>query len=564
MKENEFQDDPEFFDVNELLGDEYLEDPALEQEEDYEEFMRPEEDPSAYAAEAFDDPAFEEDAPEDSALEEALLNDPIFAEEVPDDPSFEETVLHDALVSPEVGDELTAADHAMYSAGLHHPEDEALFADTLPVDQTDLDNHNSQIPYDNGEAFPEMSAGDRDDAESTQEPSRSRRERPVRKGRPKRRKGAGLLGIPHLLSAAIWLLIILAIGVTLGRVIWVCASDVLAFGRENKEVVVSITSDDTMESIAEKLQDAGLIRYKDLFLLYADLAKVEEKEKITTGTFTLNTIYDYMALVNAMSPSSGSRAVVEDVLIPEGYSCRQIFERLEEKGVCKAADLEAYAASGELDDYWFLEGVERGDKYCLEGFLFPATYDFYENSSPKLVLEKMLDAFDANFTEELYAQIDTLNTRLSQMMRDNGYDETYISAHQMDLRDVITVASLIEEETSNNDESPNIASVIYNRLTNQRDYPYLNIDAAIFYALGEHKEALTAEDLQIDSPYNTYKYSGLIPGPISNPGLASIKSALDPADTSYHYYILDPEAGEHDFSKTLEEHEQKRAAYYGG
>lgn len=379
-------------------------------------------------------------------------------------------------------------------------------------------------------------------------------DRPTYKGRPRRKKGAGLLGIPHLLATLIWLLLILAIGVSLGRVIWVCAADVLAFGRENKEVVVTISEEDSVEDIAQKLYDGGLIHYPDLFLLYADIAKVEEKGKIGTGTFTLNTVYDYMALVTAMSPSSSSRVIVEDVLIPEGYSCRQIFERLEEKGVCTVEELEAYAASGELDEYWFLADVERGDKYCLEGFLFPATYDFYENSSARQVLEKMLDAFDVYFTDEMNAQLETLNQQLAQMMRSNGYGEEYIAENLMSLRDVITVASLVEEETSSITEGYKIASVIYNRLTNQKEFPYLNIDATIIYALDGDTE-LTSEKMQVDSPYNSYTNKGLVPGPITNPGLASIQAALDPDETDYYYYVYDESAGEHIFSRTYAEHQ---------
>ena len=391
----------------------------------------------------------------------------------------------------------------------------------------------------------------------------SGKERPTRKGRPRRRKGYALLGIPHLLATVIWLLLIVAIGVSLGRMVWVCAADVLAFGREEKIVTVSVTTNDTMESIAEKLQKAGLVRYPKLFLLYADLTDAEEK--ITTGSFTLNTVYDYHALVNQMSPRSGNRVVIEDVLIPEGYNCAQIFALLEQKGICKAADLEEWAANGELDDYWFLEGVERGDKYCLEGFLFPDTYDFYENSTPKLALEKMLDGFDYRYSDELHAKLPALNERLADMMRKNGKDDAYIAEHQLDLRKLITVASLIEEESASAKESYKIASVIYNRLYNWGGNPaFLNIDAAIFYALGQHKEALTAEDLQVDSPYNTYRYQGLVPGPISNPGLASIEAALDPEDTSYYYYVLNPAEGIHDFSKTLEDHEKKVEKYLRG
>jgi len=381
-----------------------------------------------------------------------------------------------------------------------------------------------------------------------------RKERPARKGRPRRKKGDGLLSIPHLLAAAIWLLIIVAVGTSLGRMIWVCAADVLAFGRENKEVTISVTADDTMETIADKLHDAGLINLPDLFLLYADLTDVAEEHKITTGTFTLNTMYDYMALVNHMGPRATNRAVVEDVLIPEGFSCRQIFALLEEKGVCKAADLEAYAASGELKDYWFLEGVERGSKYCLEGFLFPDTYDFYENSTPKLALEKMLDGFQYRFTEELYAKLPALNERLTEMMKKNGENETYIAEHQLTLRDLLTVASMIEEETASNAESYRIASVIYNRLFSWGSTPrYLNIDASIIYAL-DGKTNLTAEDMAVDSPYNTYTHTGLTPGPISNPGLSSIQAALEFEDTSYYYYVLNPATGEHQFSKTYAEH----------
>ena len=398
--------------------------------------------------------------------------------------------------------------------------------------------------------------------QAAQKPTSAKHDRPTRKGRPKRKKGAGLLGIPHMLATVVWLLLILAIGVSMGRFLWVCASDVLAFGREEKIVTISVTTEDTMETIAQKLHQAGLVRYPELFLLYADLSDADEK--ITTGSFTLNTVYDYHALVNQMSPRSGNRVVIEDVLIPEGYSCRQIFSLLESKGICKAADLEAWAASGELKEYWFLEGVQRGDKYCLEGFLFPDTYDFYENSTPKQALEKMLDGFNYRFTQELYDALPALNERNTELMKKNGHDEAYIAEHQMDLRKLLTVASLIEEETASATESHMIASVIYNRLCNWgKEPPYLNIDAAIFYALGYHKESLSAEDLQIDSPYNTYLYTGLIPGPISNPGLDSIRAALDPENSTYYYYVLDTSTGLHRFSKTYTEHQRNIRTIYG-
>ena len=386
-------------------------------------------------------------------------------------------------------------------------------------------------PEEEGEEFQEMLQAA---AEETPIPSR---ERPVRKGRPRRRKGEILFGLPQMAVTAVWIGIILFAGITLGRLFWVCAADVLAFGREDKMVTVTIYESDTMDDITNKLHKAGLIRYPGLFGLYADLA-VDDGE-IKPGIWDLNTMYDYHALVNMMSPSS-SRTVIENVLIPEGYSCRQIFQLLEDNRVCTAKDLAEYAANGELKEYWFLENIDRGFEYCLEGFLFPDTYDFYKNSSPRDVLEKLLDNFDYRFSEEMRYQMDQLNGN--------------VAGGTFDIHDVVIVASLIEKETAKHAESPLIASVIYNRLFRWGGTPaYLNIDAAIVYAL-DGKTDLTAEDLKVESPYNTYTNTGLTPGAISNPGLASLQAALNPAATNYYFYVLNPAAGEHKFSTTLDEH----------
>lgn len=376
-------------------------------------------------------------------------------------------------------------------------------------------------------------------------------ERPVRKGRPARKKGEGLLGIPNIIVTVIWLAITLAIGVTLGRMLWVCAADVLAFGRENRNVTITVYETDTIEDIAEKLHRNNLIRYPGLFKLYASFA-VDEGE-IRPGIWDLNTCYDYHALVKMMSPGS-TRKVVE-VMIPEGYSCQQIFALLEGYKVCTAKDLASYAASGELDDYWFLEGVERGQENSLEGYLFPDTYQFYTNDSPRNVLQKMLNNFNNRFTEEMRAQLPALNETVSAMMRSDGRSQEYVDAHQLTMRDVVIVASLIEKETASAEEGYSIASVIYNRLFRWGNNPaYLGIDASIVYALGGKTE-LTSEDLQVDSPYNTRTHTGLTPGPIANPGLASLKAALEPKDTPYYYYVLDLSTGVHHFSKTYEEHQ---------
>jgi UPF0755 protein len=119
----------------------------------------------------------------------------------------------------------------------------------------------------------------------------------------------------------------------------------------------------------------------------------------------------------------------------------------------------------------------------------------------------------------------------------------------MTVATIVNVASMVEKEAANNIENYTVASVIYNRLC-RWELPYLNIDATIVYALGGKTDPLTNADLQIDSPYNTYTHMGLPAGPISNPGLASLNAALDPDDTDFFYYALNPKTNEHKFSKT--------------
>ena len=479
------------------------------------------------------DAPVEEIIPAESEAQEIPFSEPELGQEIlPDESAMawhgmthpaetEEVFDMDLLAVPELAEE-----HAALAESISEAEEPAV------VTQERFRDEAFQEAFGDGEEFDQIM-----NAPAEEKPAPVY-ERPVRKGRPKRRKGEILFGLPQMVVTIVWLALILVTGVTLGRMLWVCAADVLAFGREDKAVTVTIYESDTIEDIAEKLHEAELVNYPGLFKLYARFA-VDEGD-IDPGIWDLNTRYDYHALVNMMSVSS-SRKVVEDLLIPEGYTCRQIFALLEEKKVCTAQDIASYAATGELDEYWFLEGVERDDAYCLEGFLFPDTYDFYQNSSPREVLEKMLDNFNYRFTEEMKAQLNSLNGN--------------VTANSFTIQDVIIVASMIEKETANNDESPMIASVIYNRLFNWGNTPaYLNIDASIVYAL-EGKTDLTTEDLRIDHPYNTYTNIGLTPGPISNPGLASIKAALNPASTTYYYYVLNPSVGKHQFSTTLAEHE---------
>lgn len=516
------------------------------------------EEPEHLDVEALFAPIFEHTAPVDVPEEVPPVQDVAAADEEPvsEEPASAETADEAAddepadprMAAPQMGQEIEADDAAMVGM-LAHGEPEPPF-DLSILDDPELDV--PQEPDTQGDAAEEADSEDtdeqeyRDNGEDQQAaPQEQRpvppRPRPLRKGRPKRKKGEGLLGIPSIAATLVWLALILAIGVTAGRMLWVCAADVLAFGREDKPVTITIYESDSMESIVDKLYDAGLIRYKSLFNLYASIS--DAQEDIQPGIYDLNTRYDYHALVNFMSPRS-SREVVQ-LTIPEGYTCRQIFKLLEENRICTARDIAAYAATGELEPYWFLEQVERGSEYCLEGFLFPDTYQFYKNSSPKEALEKMLDNFDYRFSEEMRAQLDTLNAN--------------VTGGNYGVREVTIVASLIEKESAAPAESPAIAGVIYNRLFRWGDTPaYLNIDASLVYAQGGDNSTI---DTSIDSPYNTYTHTGLTPTPIANPGLSSLKAALDPEMHEYYYYVLNPSTGMHQFSKTYEEHEANRTSF---
>ena len=474
--------------------------------------------------------------------------------------------LDDFLAAKESEPEIGADEQAVFSAGLTHPDDLELeqimkevssdnwvsepdskpqpeapkpapIPEPAPEPETFKDEEFREA-FGEGKELEQVFRNDSEPSAPVPESDVVEEEQPMEKGRPKKEKTYRFFGLSHVAVTAIWLAIIVFVGVSVGRLGWLCASDVLALGRTPISATVTIDPEDDIDAIAKKLQDANLIHYPGLFKIYASIT--EAMEDIKPGTYNFKSVsdsgetllYDYMALVNVISPSSGSRVIVEDLRIPEGYTCAQIFKLLEEKKVCTAAALEEYAANGELSGYWFLKDVARGDKYCLEGYLFPDTYDFYENDDPGRVIRKMLNAFDASFSDKMKDELTKLD----------GYD----------LRQVIIIASMIEKESANDAESFTVSSVIYNRLNKSHEYPYLNFDSTLVYALG--KTELTADDLKSDHPYNTHTNKGLPPGPISNPSQNSIAAALDPEDTDYHFFMYDPSTNRHHFSKTYQEH----------
>ncbi len=356
--------------------------------------------------------------------------------------------------------------------------------------------------------------------------------------------------IPLFVKVILYLVIVGVAAVGLGYGIWECAQDVLAFGRSDEKLTVTLSDSDNVESIAKMLQEKGVIKYAWLFEFYCDFT--DSNEKMDPGTYVISYNFDYHALVSGMRATSPHRTTVR-VTISEGRTAAQIFALMEKNNVCSAKELAECAANYEFD-YWFLEDIPYGEENRLEGFLFPDTYDFYENDDPERVIGKLLSNFNKKFSEEAQARLEELNALLAQRMLAKGYSEEYIAKNPLSVYDLISVASMIEKESAGAKESNNVAAVIYNRLCDP-NFPCLQIDATVVYALGGSIEgSVTYEDTKVDSPYNTYLVTGLPKGPISNPGLDSITAALYPAENDYYYYALDKSTGYHHFSKTYDEH----------
>jgi UPF0755 protein len=324
--------------------------------------------------------------------------------------------------------------------------------------------------------------------------------------RQRREKRTGCLG------GVLYAVFIICVCLLLASLLWLAATDVLGLGSDNEQVQVTVPDDWTIDSVSDMLYKERLIKYKFLFKLYAEFSHADEKGKITPGTYLLNMNYDYRALVNGMSTHGGKKVEISVTLI-EGYTEKQIFQLLDTNKVCSEADLWEAAANYDFK-YDFLDNSTLGDKHRLEGFLFPDTYTFYVGDTPTRAISKMLDNFKNKFTADYI-----------QKAKDLGYS----------VRDIVTIASMIEKESGDPKESDLIASVIYNRLKNSKSFPHLQIDATIYYAIAETGEEFSTD---VDSPYNTYVVKGLPAGPISNPGINSIKAALNPASTKYYYYAL--------------------------
>jgi UPF0755 protein len=350
--------------------------------------------------------------------------------------------------------------------------------------------------------------------------------------RPPQRRRKKKRGNP-ILGFLIYIVFVVVSSALLAGVGWLLANDLCALNKEMAEATIEVTKEDNVNSVATKLKEAGLIEYKWFFKLFAWVSSADEK--IGEGTYTLTTDMDYRALIVGMMSKTGQNLTAETVkvTIPEGYSVAQIIRLLAEKGVNTEEALTEAAQSHKYTEYEFVDNENLGNISRLEGYLYPDTYEFYVGEKASNALGRLLKNFSLKMDEEMLELIEN-------------------SGHSM--KEILTIASLIERETDGGDRST-IASVIYNRINNPgyETGGLLQIDAALVYATG-HNE-LTEEDKAVDSPYNLYTHKGLPPTPIANPGMAAIKAALQPATTDYYYYVLGKD-GKHIFSKTYSEHQQ--------
>jgi len=241
----------------------------------------------------------------------------------------------------------------------------------------------------------------------------------------------------------------------------------------------------------------------------------------------------YYRLSPRMSGEEIARTIAEGriakakVTIPEGFTVAQIGEKLEKEGLCTAEEFLEAANPATVSQLGFsLEGNS------LEGYLFPDTYVIEYGTTPADIVRQIVADWGRQVASGL------------------KWDFKQSNSGGRTRSEIMTIASMIEREAQIGKDRPLIASVIYNRL---RKGMRLQIDATVIYALGAHRPRLTYRDLQVDSPFNTYRYRGLPPHPICNPGLPSIRAALHPAQTDYLFYVARHD-GSHVFTRTYEEH----------
>lgn len=338
---------------------------------------------------------------------------------------------------------------------------------------------------------------------------RSRRAPSGDGGRRQRGRSVG-----YVLVAALALVIGLGVGY---------ARAYFADGEVGGAVTVVVEEGSSLATIAAQLEEKGVVKHARAFVIRADADGYATRFMPGTYTFRVNEPYD--ALVAKLL--KGVKPPTIRVSIPEGTTIKQAAEIV--AGEVAGISAAAYVKAARDDPPPFsLQGYEKGT--TLEGMLFPATYEVAPRAKARTVVRDQLEAFERSFSK---------------------VDMSRAAKANLTEYDVVIIASMIDREAQVAAERPVVAAVIWNRL---REDMLLQIDATIQYALGETKPMLTYDDLEIDSPYNTYKRAGLPPTPISNPGLAALEAAADPSADKYLYYVARNDGtGRHYFSTTYEQ-----------
>ena len=313
-------------------------------------------------------------------------------------------------------------------------------------------------------------------------------------------------------------------------------NDVFALSKDERTAVIDLGMYPTILDVTNALAENGIIRYPEVFKLYARYKFRNEEAAFIPGTYTVSSKQNYNSLINTFLEQEGERRIVK-ITIPEGYTVDEIINIFLKENIGTREGFIDAIENGEYD-YEFIKLLEQNEiskdrRYKLEGYIFPDTYFFYSDWSEKQIINKLLAGFDAKFTKEYY-------------------DFVAKSDHSLD--DYIIIASIIQREAYYNADFELVSSVIHNRLDHSAIFPKLECDSTILYALKIRKTDITQEDLHLDDPYNTYVYDGLPPGPICNPGWDAIFTALTPAEDTGYYYFVSKADGEILYAKTLKEH----------
>lgn len=300
-----------------------------------------------------------------------------------------------------------------------------------------------------------------------------------------------------------------------------------------QQVTVTIPEGASGDAIATILSENHIVENPKDY--YAAVKKLNADMLLKPGTYSFTTLMDATKVVQQLmeGPNAGSDALT----IPEGLTVDQVADRVARAydSISKEDFLNQAKASNYVNDYPFLKGAANDS---LEGFLFPKTYSLGKKPSADDVIRAMLDQFNTEYKTLDFAGCE------AKIKERYGVD--------MSDYDIVNLASIVEREGLNADQRAHVASVFYNRLAGKLDgLRYLNSDATMMYVTGGE---VTADDLQSDSPYNTYKHEGLPPTPICSPSLEALKATLEPTDSDDLYFYITQD--EEYFSQTYEEHQQ--------